>query len=81
MCIICVELDKNKLTPWEARRNLTEMRENLDEEHAREVEQKISDAIFNDLTLNYGDTITQTVEYCEICEDVTCLCTIDQEIW
>ena len=46
-----------------------------------EVEEKISDAIFNNLALNYGDTITQTVEYCEICQDFVCLCTIEQEVW
>ena len=80
MCIICVELDKNKLTPWEAKRNLSEMRSNLDEKHAREVEEKISEAIFQDLNLNYGDTITQSLEYCEICEDITCFCTIEQEM-
>jgi len=80
MCIICVELDKNNLTPWEAKRNLTEMRENLDEKHVREVEEKISEAIFHELSFNYGDTITQTLEYCEFCEDIVCTCTIEQEI-
>jgi hypothetical protein len=33
MCIICVELSKNKLTSFEARRNLGEMREVIDREH------------------------------------------------
>ena len=62
MCIICVELDKNKLSPWEAKRNLTEMVENIGEEHAREVENKISDLIFEQINLNYGDTVYDTIE-------------------
>ena len=62
MCIICVELDKNKLSPWEAKRNLTEMVENIGEEHAREVENKISDLIFEQLNFNYGETVYDTVE-------------------
>ena len=37
MCIICVELSKNKLTPREARRNLGEMIHVIDEEHRLEV--------------------------------------------
>ena len=36
MCIICVELEKDKLTIAEARRNLGEMWSSLDE-HAQEV--------------------------------------------
>lgn len=62
MCIICVELDKNKLSPWEAKRNLTEMVENIGQEHAIEVENKISDLIFEQLNLNYGETVYDTVE-------------------
>ena len=41
MCIICVELDKNSLAPWEAKRNLKEMGPKIDEKHAKEVEKKI----------------------------------------
>jgi hypothetical protein len=37
MCIICVELTKNKLTSLEARRNLGEFRETLEQEHKLEV--------------------------------------------
>ena len=37
MCIICVELQNNKLSPWEATRNLSEMIEEIEEEHALEV--------------------------------------------
>lgn len=37
MCLICVELTKNKLTANEARRNLEEMHEDLDKEHIFEI--------------------------------------------
>jgi hypothetical protein len=37
MCLICVELSKNKLTPQEARRNLGEWVNLLDKEHRYEV--------------------------------------------
>ena len=37
MCIICVELEKNRLTSFEARRNFGEMKPSLGD-HAEEVE-------------------------------------------
>ena len=48
MCIICIELDKNKLSPWEAKANLSEMVEEIGLEHVKEVENKISDIILNE---------------------------------
>ena len=36
MCIICTELEKGTLTPWEAARNLGEMSESMDKEHVIE---------------------------------------------
>lgn len=62
MCIICLELEKNKLSPWEAKKNLTEMVDKIGQEHAIEVENKISDLIFEQLNLNYGDTVYDTIE-------------------
>jgi hypothetical protein len=44
MCIICVDLAKQKLTSAEGRRALGEMRGQLDAAHVREVEQKITEA-------------------------------------
>tara|TARA_Y100000114_G_scaffold126436_1_gene122819 strand:+ start:204 stop:389 length:186 start_codon:yes stop_codon:yes gene_type:complete len=41
MCIICVDLDKGKLTPWEAAKNRREMLSQLDEEHLSELDEKI----------------------------------------
>jgi len=37
MCIICVELQKGTLAPWEASRNLREMSEGMDPVHVSEV--------------------------------------------
>jgi TRAP-type uncharacterized transport system substrate-binding protein len=33
MCLICIELQKNKLSSIEARRNLAEMHHDLDKDH------------------------------------------------
>ena len=67
MCIICVELDKNKLSPWEAKANLSEMVDKIGPEHAREVENKISEAIYEQINLNYGDTLDEEVEFSDFC--------------
>ena len=53
-------MEKNKLTPWEAKRNLGEMVEKIGAEHAREVENKISEAIFEELSYKFGETLHQT---------------------
>lgn len=44
MCLICVDLAKQKLTAAEARRALGEMRVKLDAEHVREVEEQLARA-------------------------------------
>ncbi len=43
MCLICVELNKERLTFNEAWRNFREMRQCLDEEHKKIVKQKLID--------------------------------------
>ena len=43
MCIICVEFEMSKLTIIEARRNLAEMKEVLDEEHVEEIERLLDE--------------------------------------
>ena len=44
MCIICIDLERNKLTPWEAARNRKEMLSEFDEEHLKVLDQKITEA-------------------------------------
>jgi NACalpha-BTF3-like transcription factor len=44
MCIICVELAKQSMTPSEARRALREMTVKLDQAHVAEVETKLKEA-------------------------------------
>ncbi len=44
MCIICVELAKQAMTPAEARRALGEMKVKLDSAHVAEVEKKVTQA-------------------------------------
>jgi hypothetical protein len=44
MCIICVELAKQAMTPSEARRALREMSSKLDKGHLAEVETKLVQA-------------------------------------
>lgn len=43
MCIICVEFEMSRLTIIEARRNLAEMKEVLDEEHVQEIEKMLDE--------------------------------------
>jgi len=45
MCLICVGLDNNTLTPWEAARNRTEMLDEFDEKHLILLEQKINKSL------------------------------------
>jgi hypothetical protein len=44
MCIICIDLAKQAMSPSEARRALREMREALDKNHLAEVETKVREA-------------------------------------
>jgi len=37
MCLICIDIQKDKLTPKEARRNLGETYQTLDQDHRLEV--------------------------------------------
>jgi hypothetical protein len=48
MCLICVEIAKSKMTVNEARAQLREMREGMDRDHLREVEQKLAEAEKNE---------------------------------
>lgn len=48
MCIICVDIQKDRLSAREARRNLGEMRASLDPEHVAEVEQLIEETEENE---------------------------------
>lgn len=74
MCIICVEMEKNKLSPWEAKRNLSEMVEKIGQEHLIEVENKISEAIYNEISFNFGKTLHESDEFCEFCDCDPCDC-------
>jgi hypothetical protein len=44
MCLICIELAKQAMTPAEGRRALGEMRQKLDQAHVAEVEHKLTEA-------------------------------------
>lgn len=50
-------MDKNKLSPWEAKRNLSEMVEKIGQKHAIEVENKISEAIYEQILFEFGETL------------------------
>ena len=60
MCIICLELQKGLLTPFEATRNLTEMVEQIDEDHLKEVFELIM--------------LQEEQEFCEYCDCNPCDC-------
>lgn len=60
MCIICIDFEKGKLSPFEAFRNLGEMSEKIGEKHTEEVIQ---------LIINQDSE-----EFCESCEPGECDC-------
>ena len=60
MCIICVELEKDKLTIAEARRNLGEMWSSLDE-HAQEVVSFINDKEIEKMLEEYASEIDDII--------------------
>ena len=41
MCLICVEFEKQRMSIFEARQALGEMRESLDDSHVRELEERL----------------------------------------
>jgi len=67
-------MDKNRLSPWEARRNLSEMVEKIGPEHALEVDKKISEAIYEEVVLNFGETLHSDDEFCDYCDYSPCDC-------
>ena len=60
MCIICIELEKDKLTTAEARRNLGEMWSCLDE-HAIEVEVLINEKEIEKMFEMYANEIDDII--------------------
>ena len=70
MCLICLEIEKNKLTPWEAKRNLKEMSEKIGKEHEKEVEQKILEMIFS--SQEFLDPESDI--FCKNCGYFVCCC-------
>ena len=56
MCIICVDFQKQKMTPQDARRALREMRQSVGEAHAVEVAEMIEEAeAHNASASHHGD--------------------------
>ena len=49
MCIICVDIQKDKLTTFEAVRNLGEVKKALGKEHAKEVAKKIYEKMLRNI--------------------------------
>lgn len=50
------------------------MVEKIGEEHALEVDKKISDMIFENINLEYGDTIHDDEELYDCCDSYPCDC-------
>ena len=56
MCIICIDIARNKLSPFEAILNLSEMVESLEEEHVNEVIELIESMLGDEkIDLNFRD--------------------------
>jgi hypothetical protein len=61
MCIICVELEMNRLTLLEARRNYGEMVDSIEESHREELEKKLyPDTIYDEECYEYFNFIKGT---------------------
>ena len=58
MCIICLEIEKNRLTIQEARRNFGEMSVSLGE-HAKEVEEMLSRLEIDEMLQEYLNDIEE----------------------
>ena len=63
MCIICVELDKKTLLPWEAAKNILEYSNIISEEHFEELIEKI-DSLMGD----------EYIAFCSDCRISPCKC-------
>ena len=48
MCLICIELDENKLSYKDANNNFNEMKENMDEEHKQVVARKLINQLWKE---------------------------------
>ena len=68
MCIICIDIEKNKLTPLEALHNFVEMADSMEEEHVEEV---------SDLIYEYIDKSG----FCIWCETTDCECNNKSGLW
>ena len=56
MCIICIDIARNKLSPFEAILNLSEMAVSLEEEHVDEVVQLIESILGDEkIDLDFKD--------------------------
>ena len=44
MCLICIDFNKGRLAPWEARRNLGEIAFYISPEHVKKVEEMLDEA-------------------------------------
>tara|TARA_Y100000310_G_scaffold196504_1_gene196584 strand:- start:3400 stop:3585 length:186 start_codon:yes stop_codon:yes gene_type:complete len=60
MCLICIDLKRQKLTSVEARRNLSEVCEKMEEEHIIEVIEKI--------WIQEDKEFDEFQEYMKVCE-------------
>ena len=56
MCLICVELDKERLTFNDAWRNFREVAQSLDEEHKEVLKQKLIDKLLDEENKRNEDT-------------------------
>lgn len=62
MCIICVEFQNQRLSFKEARRNLREMVEDIDKDHAREVEEMIEEALLAKMKIVHSEVSDNLVD-------------------
>ena len=61
MCIICIDIEKGKLTPLEALNNYSEMISTIDDAHREEVEEIIEYILIEEALLEVDDDKSEEI--------------------
>tara|TARA_R110000765_G_scaffold333910_1_gene424383 strand:+ start:2068 stop:2319 length:252 start_codon:yes stop_codon:yes gene_type:complete len=77
MCIICIDLEKERLTAQEAWRNLGEMKNSIESDHYEELKDEISQLLIDEYIKSvypYVYEMHNPVELCDSCQCDPCNC-------
>lgn len=77
MCIICIDLERERLTAQEAWRNLGEMKNSIDSDHYEELKDEISRLLVDEYVKSLYPHIHNMhngEDHCENCQYDPCNC-------